>query len=142
MDRVCEGCGETFELTSGPGRPRRKCVKCSPPERRNEREPDPPQVHVLPAPPPIRRVEPSLGPDVAATTVQALEDAGRLDTPLGAIAVRLATMLATGDHVASGAAALSKELRAALGEALAGAGKKADSLDELSKRRGRKASGA
>jgi hypothetical protein len=79
---------------------------------------------------------------VAAATRQALEQAGRADTPLGAVAMHLSQLLGTGGHAASGAAALSKELRAVLIEALAGAEKATDSVDEITQRRLRKAANA
>jgi len=68
-----------------------------------------------------------------------LVDADRLETPEGAQVMLLAGLLAAGGHTASGVAALSRELRAALEEALRGAPKVADRLDEIAQRRARKA---
>lgn len=67
-----------------------------------------------------------------------LVEADRLDTPEGQHVMQLATTLATPGHTAAGLAALSKELRAALAEALKDAPRAADRLDELAERRRRK----
>jgi hypothetical protein len=79
---------------------------------------------------------------VAETTRKTLEAAKRANTPLGAIALELARNLADGGHTAAGLAALSKELRATLDAALAGAPIADDEVDELAARRVRKAAGA
>lgn len=71
-----------------------------------------------------------------------LEAANRKSSPEGAHVLFLAELLATGRHAASGAAALSRELRAAMDMALQGAPRKADELDELAARRDRKVGGA
>jgi len=71
-----------------------------------------------------------------------LEEAERLDTPDGALVIHLATLFESGEHTASGAAALSRELRAAMEVALKGAAKQGDSIDELTARRRAKAASA
>lgn len=71
-----------------------------------------------------------------------LEAADRLDCPEGAHVMLLAALFAEGQHTSSGAAALSRELRAALEVALKGAPKQADAVDELAERRRQKAAGA
>lgn len=68
-----------------------------------------------------------------------LESAERLNTPEGAHVMLLARLFEAGTHTAAGAASLSRELRAALAEALKGAPKAADGVDELRERRRRKA---
>lgn len=78
---------------------------------------------------------------VAAVRAE-LEAAERDATALGAQALALAARIDTGADTGSAIAALSKELRAVMDSALAGAAKAADKLDELSERRKRKASGA
>lgn len=70
-----------------------------------------------------------------------LEQAERLDTPEGAHVMHLVELFATGKYTASGAAALSRELRLAMEVALRGAPRQADALDELAARRDRKVSG-
>jgi hypothetical protein len=71
-----------------------------------------------------------------------LEGARRLDTALGRQAMRLAERMHSMMDTGSAVAALSRELRAVMAEALAGVPAKADGLDELAARRERKASGA
>lgn len=56
--------------------------------------------------------------------------------------MHLAGLFANGQHTAAGAAALSRELRAAMETALQGAPQKADAMDELEARRRQKAAGA
>lgn len=67
-----------------------------------------------------------------------LEEAGRLDTVLGRAALEVADALAATHTTGSAKAALSKELRAVMAEALRGSEKKSDALDELRKRREQK----
>jgi hypothetical protein len=57
------------------------------------------------------------------------------DTAEAAIALHLATQLDAGGHTGSQTAALTRELRAALAEALKHASRVGDRLDELSERR-------
>lgn len=71
-----------------------------------------------------------------------LEAADRLDTPEGALVLHLATLFVAGEHTASGAASLSRELRAAMEVALRGAARKDDAIDELTARRRAKAASA
>lgn len=67
-----------------------------------------------------------------------LEAAGREDTPEGVHAIHLAKLLATPGHSASGAATLSRELRATMAIALKGASPDGDALDDLANRRVKK----
>lgn len=135
MERVCATpeCGAVIPPQKGRSRPRKFCERCRPP--RNQQ----------PSPQVIQLPERSVGVGAPRGLVdairQSLEAAERLGTSEGAQALMLAEMLASGSHTASGAASLSRELRAALQDALAGAAKAADRLDELAARRGRKASG-
>lgn len=71
-----------------------------------------------------------------------LEQAERLDTPEGAHALYLAQLFAEGQHTAAGAAALSRELRAAMEAATKDAPREADRMDELAARRAEKVAGA
>jgi hypothetical protein len=87
-------------------------------------------------------VELPVSPSLVESASRELEAAGRLDTVLGQQALLLAAQMAAAKGSGSAAAALSRELRAVMDAALAGAPKAADSLDELAKRRERKASGA
>lgn len=70
-----------------------------------------------------------------AETRAALERAGRLDSPEGALAVLQAGMLEDGGHTASGVAALSRQLLATMAAAVGDAPMAADGLDELARRR-------
>lgn len=85
---------------------------------------------------------PGRAPSLVETYRKQLEDVERLDTPEGALVLHLATLFATGDHTASGAAALSRELRAAMEVALRGAARQDDAIDELTARRRAKAASA
>lgn len=73
---------------------------------------------------------------------QKLREVDRLETPEGAHVMLLARLLDADSHTASGAAALSRELRAALEATLKDAPRKADAFDELGKRRQQKLSSA
>ncbi|WP_327029720.1 hypothetical protein OG989_04140 [Micromonospora sp. NBC_01740] len=88
----------------------------------------------------VEQVEPQQPPRVGLVAVvdRELAAAGRADTSKGAIALRLAETLADGGHTASGIAALAKELRATIDEALKGAKEAGDGLDELKARRERR----
>lgn len=129
---TCATCGKRFEA-------QRKTARfCGPTCRqrahRGSEVPVAP-VEVLPA-------QGASEPALVAATRKELADAERENSTLGQIALRLAAQLAVAADTGSGTAALSKELRAVMTEALANAPKAADSLDELAQRRVRKASGA
>lgn len=134
--RTCEQCGASIPPQQGSARPRKFCVKCRPPRNRPN-----PRVINLPKPP---EPEVPVAPVVSleSTYREQLESAGRLDTPAGALVMHLATLFANGQHTAAGAAALSRELRAAMEVAVRGAGLQGDAVDELLERRRRKATGA
>jgi hypothetical protein len=137
VEKACAtpGCGEVIPPQQGSARPRKYCTTCRPPRDRKN-----PRVIDLPD-----RDEPKSRP-VRASLVETyrrqLEDAERLDTPDGALVISLATLFESGDHTASGAASLSRELRAAMEVALRGAAKQGDSIDELTARRRAKAASA
>lgn len=140
--RVCEtpGCGAEIPPQQGSARPRKYCTTCRPSRNRTN-----PRVINLPtADKAASTPEQSSGlmPGLVAAYRKQLDDADRLGTPDGAHVMLLAGLLAAGDHTASGAASLSRELRAAMEVALRGAPRQADRLDELADRRHRKASGA
>lgn len=136
MERTCatEGCGNTIPPQKGRARPRKFCEECRPPKNRPN-----PRVITLPeaAGEPVEE-----SPGLVASYRAQLEAADRLDSPEGALVMHLARLFEAGQHTASGAASLSRELRAAMEEALKGAPAKADSLDELAARRQAKVSGA
>lgn len=141
----CTKCGTGFTPKPGPGRPRKRCERCRPPEQRRASQAPlvpPTRLHVEPARPeqPSRVGEPPppVRSGLVAVVDQELTAARRADTAKGAIALRLAETLADGGHTASGIAALAKELRATLDEALKGAEEAGDSVDELKARRERR----
>lgn len=137
MAHTCAGCGGEIEQP-GPGRPRKYCTTCRPPRNRRN-----PRVVQLPEPEKPAAAEKPHAPGGLVESYRArLEAAECLNTPEGAHALHLAELLAAGSHTASGAAALSKELRAAMTEALKDAPVTADRLDELEARRKAKAAGA
>lgn len=72
---------------------------------------------------------------VAAATAAALEATGMLDSPIGQSTVALARRMDANADTGAGLASLSRELRAALAEALADVTVAADPLDELRARR-------
>lgn len=80
---------------------------------------------------------------LVTSTRKQLEAAERLDTILGQQALVLATRLelTTGIDTGSSLAAVSKELRAVMAEALAGVAVAEDPIDELRRRRELKLSG-
>jgi len=91
----------------------------------------------------LHAAEPRDGEEpLVASYREVLESAGRSASPEGMHVMHLATLFVQGKHTASGAAALSRELRAALDVAMRGAATKADALDELALRRDRKVFGA
>jgi hypothetical protein len=87
-------------------------------------------------------------PDAANSTLadvvrRDLEQAGRLETVPGQLAVALAMRLVSSGTTASSLATLSKELRALMAEALAGTKPRdADALDEFTQRLQQKAASA
>lgn len=149
MERKCPGrkepCGNLIPVQLGRGKPRKFCLTCSPPRGEPAETPEPvtwrrpvvapPLPTLLPPPSPSA---PQDGPVLASVRAR-LDEAERAGTPEAAVALRLAGLLDVGDFTASGAAALSRELRAALADALAGAPRAADGLDQLAQRRVAKA---
>lgn len=78
---------------------------------------------------------------MVAAVMAELVEAGRLDTVLGQQALTIAEKLGSLFDTGSSAAALSKELRALMAEAVKGAAVAADPLDELRARRAAKRAG-
>lgn len=141
MTPICAtpDCGATIPPQNGSARPRKYCVTCRPPRNRA----NPRVVNLSDTQATKHQKEPPQdeAPVLAAYRRQ-LVTAERLDTPEGAHVMHLAALFATGNHTSSGAASLSRELRAAMEEALKGAPRQADRMDEIAERRRRKAAGA
>ncbi len=86
-----------------------------------------------------RKAKPTPESDAPVGTLGAvlaeLREAGRLDSSAGQAAVALARRIDDGAESSAGLAALTRELRAAMAEALARAEAAGDALDELRARR-------
>lgn len=121
--RACADCGSKLPTQTGAGKPRVYCESCSPARRRGK-----PASTVSPLPH-------AAGGKVEAATRATLESAGRLDTVAGAAALALAEILDSGGQSGSSAAALVKELRATIAEALEGVRTTSSLVDELRARR-------
>lgn len=134
MERICgtPECGRVIAPQSGASRPRKYCEECRPPQKRSK-------PHVIQLPKGAEVAQPT---GLVASYRQRLEEAERLNTPEGEHVLLLARLLAGSGLTASGAATLSRELRAAMEEALKHAPRAADKLDELQERRRMKAAGA
>lgn len=137
--RVCatEGCGRRIPVQQGRSRPRKYCTTCRPPRNRTN-------PRTVAVPPPEETQETQELPPLVESYRRQLDQAGRLSTPEGAHVLLLAQLLAqsASGTTPSGAAALSRELRAAMELALRGAPRQADEVDELEARRRQKAAGA
>lgn len=90
---------------------------------------------------PVRAVPTRVGLVEQATRAE-LDEAGRLGSALGQVAVALAARLDDGRDTGQGAASLSKELRAVMAAALADVTAAADPIDELRSWRDRKRAAA
>ena len=102
------------------------CETCSPPRRRGA------------APRPKVVKMPVTDGGAYEATRQRLVDADRMDTPLGKIALGLATRFDAAIDSGSGFAALAKQLEATLDSATKGAQVVASPMDELRARRAAK----
>lgn len=133
MTRNCDVCRKPFEAK----RPQaRFCgATC---RKRNSRgagptAPMPKSAPVVPVP------AEAAGAGLIATVVNELTAADRLNTAVGQCALRLAVRMETSTvDTGAGLAAMSKELRAVMAQALAGAQEAEDPIDELRARRDRK----
>lgn len=141
MRKTCEVCPTEFEAKRASAKYcSERCKK-----RAQRRHGGGMAAKVLPLPAELTS-EPTPTPavvgSVAAATMAELASAGRPETAVGQAALALARRI---DHAAaetgSALAALVREHRAALAEAVRDAEGKADPLDELQARRGRKLAG-
>ena len=135
MDRACDACGATFAARSVKAR---FCSdKCRSRARyRREVLGAPEAIAPKPKPKRTRKPKPVDSPTgTLGAVIAELTDAGRLDTSAGQAAVALATRIDQGAESSSGLAALTREMRAAMAEALANVAQAGDALDELRARR-------
>jgi hypothetical protein len=132
---TCAACGSSFSARS----PRARF--CREPACRRQRERARKRAKRVGAP-----VEPEIVQPVAAAprpaggvfaaTLSALQQAGRVATPAAQIAIALSVRIDHGaEDTGSSLAALSREHRAALGQALEGAGRESSPLDEIKAQR-------
>lgn len=126
---VCEQCGGPLPVQEGPGRKRKKCETCSPRDKRNRK--------VVSIPTPLSA--PGGGRNVEAAR-RALSDVDRETSPAGELALYLAGLLDQG--VGNQTAAISREYRAAMADAMKGTQQAASALDELRRRREERRRGA
>ncbi len=128
----CQKCGAEIPPQAGRQQPRKYCEACRPPRNR----PNPRVIELPNYTGPTDALAEAVGAAAPRTGLvdalrRQLEAAGRLDTPEGALVMELAELMAAGrgKHTASGAAALSRELRAALVDALKHAEPEGDVID-------------
>lgn len=130
--RSCEYCGKPLESKRAKYCPGSKCRSMAHKRRTSgvvvALHPQGPDA---PAP---------TGGSVVAVTTKQLEEAGRLDTYLGAAALVAAARLDETADTGSAVAALLREFRVAMAEALAGQ-QHADGLDEVRQARERRLAG-
>lgn len=126
--RACDSCRNQYEAK----RPNsRFCSESC--RKRFSRQPG--AIASLPAPGPV--IEGAEGPLTRSTRLE-LEAAGRADSSVGQLALLAARRLDAGGETGSAVAALMREHRATVAEAVRGAQKAGDKLDELRAKRDRK----
>lgn len=130
MTRSCDRCGTSYEATRSTSK---YCGSNCRAEVSRSRK----RGEVVTPFPAVPVAAPTGGAVVLATTAR-LDTAERLDTPLGRAAVALAERIDSGQDHGAAVAAMVRELRATLGEALEGAPRQSDVVDELQERRERR----
>ena len=134
--RTCTDCGAPLPAPHSSGRPRTKCEACSPTRARDTRRRAP---HKLAPADLVTLPAPSVQAGIVEATTRTLAEAGRLDSVAGQTALLLAQQLATGAHSGAGYAALAKQLLAAMDAACEGAVVAQDPVDELRRKRDKRA---
>lgn len=130
MTRNCDRCGTPYQAQRPQSRFCSSRCRVAAGKARNEGRPESlAPVTDLPAPQP--------GAIADAVRVE-LEAAGRDSTSLGRQALSLAQRIDSAQDTGSAVAALHRELRATMAEAMAGAAVAADRIDELKARRERR----
>lgn len=129
MTKECDACGSRFTPRSSRARfCSDKCRSKARYRREVLKQPEAPK----PAAKPRRKAKD--GGTLTAVTAE-LTAVGRLDSSAGQAAVALARRIDEGAESSSGLAALTREMRAAMAEALAHVEQAGDALDELRARR-------
>lgn len=134
---ACKDCGCDLPVQTGRGRRRTYCEECSP-ARRGKATRRVPEVTALP-PAAVVAADPV---GIVRNTSDALEAAGRLETPDGAVALHMARLLEAGSYNAQGAKSLADAHAQSLERALKGAERVADAVDELRAKREQRRRGA
>ena len=133
MEATCARCGDTFSPASK--RARFCSVKCRTQATRARAAGQPESLAPAKSKP-ARKPKAEVVPTGAlAAVIAELTAAGRLDSSAGQAAVALARRIDDGAESSSGLAALTREMRAAMAEALARVESAGDALDELLARR-------
>lgn len=130
----CAACSEKFEPANKLARfcKRDECVRSRARDRKRK------QLGVAPSPPASETMEASSGSPYAAV-LRVLKETGQVDSPDGQIALELARRLTfAGSDTGSSVAAVARELRTALRDAIQEAQLVGDPLDELRERRARR----
>lgn len=136
MARTCDACGADFDARSP--RARFCSDKCRSRARYRREVLGQPEAVAAPKPKRTRKSKAEPEPIPTGTlgaVVAELQAAGRLDSSAGQAAVALARRIDDGAESSAGLAALTREMRAAMAEALARAEASGDALDELRARR-------
>jgi endogenous inhibitor of DNA gyrase (YacG/DUF329 family) len=134
MEATCARCAQPFSTSS---RRARFCSsKCRTAATR-ARAKGQPETVAVPAKPKVKRKPKSTDSPTGTlgAVISELTTAGRLETSAGQAAIALATRIDEGAESSAGLAALTRELRAAMAEALANVTEAGDALDELRARR-------
>lgn len=131
--RSCSVCGKPLPPIVGQGRPRTKCVTCSPVRKSNAAR-TPHKARELPAP-----IVPEVPVGSLLTATRArLEALGLLDDPSGVAAMALAQRVDAGADSGASMAALVRQHAASMADAAGHAAVADDPLDELARRRDEK----
>jgi len=126
--RNCTGCGSKLSPPKGAGRPRTKCESCSPPRKRDIARRAPHKLALAELPAPLDQESETL----ESSTRAALTGAKLADDPAGIAALVLARRIDSGSlDTGAGLAALVREHRAALSDAMSRATVEADPLERL-----------
>lgn len=138
MEATCARCAQTFSTSS------RRARFCSPKCRTQAtraRAKGETETLAIPAKPKPKRTRKPTAPEPDApvgalgAVLAELRAAGRLESSAGQAAVALARRIDDGAESSAGLAALTREMRAAMAEALSRAEATGDALDELRARR-------
>lgn len=141
MDRECEACGRPFEARN---KVARFCAEADC-RRRRARARKQKQLtgRIVDLRPPSEPDSTESSVSTYSTTLSTLVESGRVETPLGQAALRLAARIdGSSSDSGSSLAAMVRELAKTLTQAMAGSGMSGDPVDELKSRREARQRGA